>query len=178
MTDSPNDSPTDERPGGAPPRLPVAKAARSPLDYGALVLVAAATMLLVAGILYAFAVADARDVDGSERFRLLAQASSPFIAGLALAGIAIVVHERRRGGEQAQVAASATLGVGAMVSLLALLLALNGMVVDLTTDGVGSMFKLSNVIGRLATVALSGFALWLSAVTPLRRAPGPADRRL
>jgi hypothetical protein len=156
MTDTPTDA-------------PLAKAARSPLDYGALVLVVAAGMLLLAGVIYAFAVADARNVDGSERFRLLAQASSPFIAGLALTAITLVVHERRRGGEPAQVAASATLAVGAMVSLLALLLALNGVVVDLTTDGVGAMFKLSNVIGRLATVALSGFALWLSAVTPIRR---------
>jgi hypothetical protein len=156
MTDTPTDAP--------PSRVQ-----RSPLDYGALVLVVAAAMLLLAGVIYAFAVADARNVDGSERFRLLAQASSPFIAGLALTAITLVVHERRRGGEPAQVAGSATLAVGAMVSLLALLLALNGVVVDLTTEGVGAMFKLSNVIGRLATVSLSGFALWLTAVTPIRR---------
>ena len=161
------DSPTDERPAASAPPPP--KVQRSPLDYGALVLVVAAAMLLLAGVIYAFAVADARNVDGSERFRLLAQASSPFIAGLALTAITLVVLERRRGGEPAQVAASATLAVGAMVSLLALLLALNGVVVDLTTEGVGAMFKLSNVIGRLATVALSGLALWLSAVTPIRR---------
>ena len=163
MTDTPTDA-INDTPSPTP-----SKVQRSPLDYGALVLVVAAAMLLLAGIIYAFAVADARNVDGSERFRLLAQASSPFIAGLALTAMALVVFERRRGGGVAHVAPSAVLAVGAMVSLLALLLALNGVVVDLTTEGVGAMFKLSNVIGRLATVALSGFALWLSAVTPLRR---------
>jgi len=149
---------------------------RAPLEYASVVLAVAAALLLIAGIVYAFAVADAREVGGSERFRLLAQASSPFIAGLALAGIAIVVHERRRaesaavhGPEQlVQVAPAATLAIGSMTSLLGLLLALNGIVVDLTTDNVGASFKLSNVIGRLATVVLSGFALWLSATTPLR----------
>ena len=141
---------------------------RSPLDYGALVVVIASALLLLAGVIYAFAVADARDVDGSERFRLLAQASSPFVAGLALIAITLVVHERRRGDDPALVGGSAALGVGSAVSLVALLLALNGIVVDVTSD-VDVMFVLSNVIGRLATVVLAGFGLWLSATTPIRR---------
>ncbi|HVM07597.1 MAG TPA: hypothetical protein VM345_03955 [Acidimicrobiales bacterium] len=140
----------------------------SPLDYGSLVLVAAAAMLLLAGVLYAFALADARNDEATERFRLLAQAATPFVAGLSLTAIALVVHERRKGGEPAQVATSVTLGLGAAVSLVTVLLAANGVVVDLTASA-AAMFKLSSVVGRLATIALAGFALWLSATTPLHR---------
>lgn len=147
----------------------------SPLDYAAIAAVAAAALLLLAGIVYAFAVADARNVDGAERFRLLAQASSPFVATLALAGIAIVVHERRRD-DRRQVAAGAAVAAGAVVALLASLLALNGMIVDLTS-AVGPMFKLSNVLGRLATVGLAGYALWLAAATPVNEPLGPPRLR-
>ena len=149
--------------------LPIPGAPQSPLDYAAVVLVVAAALLLSAGILYAFAVADARNIGGSERFRLLAQASSPFVAALALTAITLVVHERRRRADAALVAAAAALAVGAVVALVALLLALNGVVVDLTSKNVGSMFRLSNVIGRFATVMMSGFALWLAATAPPAR---------
>ena len=146
---------------------------RSALDYGALVLVAAGAMLLLAGILYAFALVSARDVEGPERFRLLAQASSPFVAALVLAAIVMVIIDRRRDDPQgSETLGSLALVGGATVALVALLLALNGIVIDLTAE-VGVVFKLSNVVGRLATVVLAGFALVLAATAPSPAPLGP-----
>ena len=154
----------------------VARPRRSPFDYAAVVFAGAGGLLLLAGILYAFAVADARDVGGTERFRLLAQASSPFVAAMALTAIILLVVERRRddvfGGRQAS--GPVVMTVAAVVALVALLLAVNGIIVDLTTSGVGGLFRVSNAIGRLATVTLAGFALWLSVTAPPPN-PGPPD---
>jgi hypothetical protein len=155
-----------EAEAASPPDTPAtSKPPASIIDFVALALVVAAALLLAAGLLYAFAVVDARAIRGAERFRLLAQASSPFIAALALGGVGLVVNDRRRR-QHAQAQPTAVLIVGTVVSLLALLLAVNGVVVDLTSSA-GTMFTVSNVLGRMATVVLSAFTLALCATTPL-----------
>ena len=159
----------DEAEVAPPPAVrspsPARKAAPPIITFVALTLVVAAALLLVAGLLYAFAVVDARAITGTERFRLLAQASSPFITALALAAVGLVVNDRRRG-QATQAQSTVVLIVGTVVSLLALLLAVNGVVVDLTSSS-GAMFTMSNVLGRMATVVLSAFTLALCATTPL-----------
>lgn len=137
-----------------------------PMELAAIVVSASAAVLLLGGVLFAFATADANGADASDRFRLLGQAANPFIAFLALAGSALVVHQRQRGGVE-QVGGSAALAIGTAVSLAVALLALNGVLTDVTGDG-GALFKLSAIVSRVAAIGLSGLALWLSvtAVPP------------
>jgi len=142
----------------------------SPLDFVAVVSAATSAAVILAGVLAAFALSDIRDVDGTERFRLLAQAASPSVAAFALVAVALVVHGRRRSDAwtATQVAAGAALGIGAGVAFVSALLALNGIVVDLTQEGAPGLYRLGNVIGRSATIGLSALALWLAATAPAR----------
>jgi hypothetical protein len=141
---------------------------RSPLDYVAVVAAATAAAAVLSGLLTALAIADIQHVDGTVRFRLLADAASASLAAFALAAVAIVVHGRRRTGgwSSTQVAAGVALGIGAAVALVAGLLALNGVVVDLTQEGATALFRLGKVISRLATLAVCGLTLWLAATAP------------
>ena len=157
MTDAQTAAPATER------------VVRAPLDYAALVLVIAAACLLVSGVIYAFAYAAETRAGSTQRFWLLAQAATPFVAGFALTSVALVAHERRTSSGATIAASGAALAVGAVVSLVALLLAANGLIVDVTREGVGFSFRLSSVVGRFGTMMLAAFALWLAAITPLRR---------
>lgn len=151
------------------PATPAAPTARpGPIELVAIALAVVAALLLLGGVLFAFASAQANGAGAGERFRLLGQAANPFIAFLALAGAGLVVHQRRAGTED-QVAANAALGIATAVSLAVALLALNGVLNDLTGDA-GTLFRLSAVVSRLAAMGLSGLALWLSvtALPPKR----------
>ena len=53
------------------------------------------------------------------------------------------------------------MGIATAVSLAVVLLALNGLLTDFTGDTT-ALFRLSAIISRMATLALSGVALWLS----------------
>lgn len=149
---------TDSETGA--PRRP----AIGPMELVAISLAVAAALLLLGGVLFAFASAQANGAGAGDRFRLLGQAANPFIAFLALAAAGLVVHERRTRAVS-QVAAGAALGIATAVSLAVALLALNGVLNDLTSDA-GTVFRLSAVISRMAAMGLSGLALWL-AVTAL-----------
>jgi hypothetical protein len=142
------------------------------LDYTALVLVGSATGLVIAGLAYAFAYNSVRGVNGTERFRLLAQAATPFAALLLVLGIALVVYERRSESPTPQVGQAVALGLGGGLALFVVLLALNGIVIDLSRASQG-LVRLSNVVGRLVTVALAGYALALAATAPGRRDSPP-----
>lgn len=157
---------------------PAASSPTTPLDLVAVVASVASVAVLMAGVLAALALSDIRDVDGTERFRLLAQAASPSVAAFALVGVAMIVHGRRSGEggggwTSSQIAPGAALGIGAGVALVAALLALNGVVVDLTQEGAPGLYRLGNVIGRFATITLCGLALWLAATAPARRGSLP-----
>jgi hypothetical protein len=140
----------------------------NPLDYAALVLVGSATGLLIAGLTYAFAYNSLRPTSGTDRFRQLAQAATPFAALLLVLGVALVVYERRSSSPPTQVGHGVALGLGGGVALFTILLALNGILIDLTRGGTG-LVRLSNVLGRVVTVVLAGYALALAATAPTRR---------
>jgi hypothetical protein len=145
------------------------------MELLAVVLAGVAAALLLGGVLFAFASADASRAGGVDRFRLLGQAANPFIAFLALAATVLVVHQRRRGADVVvpQFAAGAALGIATAVSLAVALLALNGVLTDLTDDG-GFLFRLSAVVSRLAAIGLSSLGLWLAVTAqPPRRLPAP-----
>lgn len=130
------------------------------------VLAAVAATLLLGGILQALAAADARDVDGAGLFLLVAQAANPFVAFLALAAVAAVVRARTAQGE-VQSASAIALGLAAVVSATVVLLALNGILIDVTSEtGGGGLLRLSAVVSRVGSIALSAFALWLAATAP------------
>lgn len=150
------------------PSPPVAPASR----LLGVVLAGVAMTLLLGGILQALASADARAVDGAGLFLLLAQAANPFVAFLGLAAVVAVVRARTTPGDD-QAAPRSALALGAVVSAAVVLLALNGILIDLTgeTDG-GGLLRLSAVVSRLGAIALSAFALYLAATTP--PAPPPA----
>jgi hypothetical protein len=158
---------TDAEPQIAPSRAP------APLDLVAIVLAGADAVLLLGGVLYAFASADANGADASDRFRLLGQAANPFIAFLALVVSVIVVRQRQGAhdlGGRPQVASAAALGIATAVSLAVVLLALNGVLTDVTGSAT-ALFKLSAVVSRLAAIGMAGFALWLgvTAAPPRKR---------
>lgn len=150
------------------PTPSAARTATGPMELAAIALAVVAALLLLGGVLFAFASAQANDAGAGDRFRLLGQAANPFIAFLSLAAGGLVVHERRAGADR-QVAANAALGISTAVSLAVVLLALNGVLNDLTGEA-GTLFRLSAVVSRLAAMALSGLALWLSvtALPPKR----------
>jgi hypothetical protein len=175
VTDAPQPTP-DPTDGPAPtpkaPRRPLPPA----LDAIALVLAGAAAVLLLGGVLFAFANANAANrASGTTTFRLLAQAANPFVAALALAAAVVVVSERRAGLAR-QVTSPVALGIATAVSLAVVLLALNGVITDLTADA-GAMFRLSNIVSRLGTITLGGYGLWVSATAPAPPgSPPPAGR--
>lgn len=142
---------------------PTRRRVPDPIDALPIALAAVAAVLLLGGVLFALASADANHVDATDRFRLLGQAANPFIAFLALAASAGIVEGRRRSG-RAFVAAGAASGIATAVSLAVLLLALSGILTDLTGDAT-ALFRLSAVVSRLATIGLSGMALWLAATS-------------
>jgi hypothetical protein len=142
------------------PRLP------RPLDAVPMALAVAAALLLLGGVLFAMASASQATGTGSAtRFRLLGQAANPFIALLAALAAGLVADARRRtapGAPERWFAPGAALGVATAVSLAVALLALNGVITDLTGDS-GGLFILSAVVSRLATLVLAGVTLWLAA---------------
>lgn len=142
------------------------RAAPDPLGFAAVTLAATAAALLLGGVLFAFASASARSSGGGspDRFRLLGQAANPFIAALALASVGLVVTERRERWMH-QVASVAALGIATAVSLAIALLAVNGIITDLTAETTG-LFRASAIISRLATVVLGGLAMWIAATAP------------
>jgi hypothetical protein len=142
-----------------------------PMELAAIVVAVTALLLLLGNVLFAFATADANGADASDRFRLLGQAANPFIAFLSLSASGLVVHQRQRGGIE-QVGGGAALGIGNAVGLAVALLALNGVLTDLTGDG-GALFTLSAVISRLAAIGLSGLTLWLSVTAVPPKPPEP-----
>lgn len=132
----------------------------SPLRWSALVLATAGALLLGGGVLFAFASADAQRLGDTDRFRLLGQAANPFIAFLVLAAIALV--QSRTPSAPPQVSPRAAIGVATAVSVAVILLAVNGILTDLT-GSTTALFRLSAIISRLGTVAMSVFALWLAS---------------
>lgn len=131
-----------------------------PLELLPLALSTAAAVLLVGGVLFAIATAAADTRGTTDEFRLLGQAANPFIAFLALAAAALVVDGRRA--RRTVAAGGVALGIATAVSLAVVLLAVNGLLTDVTGDTT-TLFRMSAIVSRLATLVLSGVALWASA---------------
>lgn len=125
-----------------------------------------AAVLLVGGLVFAvFAVPSGVPNAGTRRLELLGNAGSSFTALLVLAAALI------GGGESKRV-----LGLSAGLGVVLVLLALNGVLVDLT-GGAGLEVGAGRAITRLATVVLAGFAvvLWYRS-TPGGRPQGRPSR--
>jgi len=137
------------------------------LDHLAIGLTAAAALLLLGGIIFAFAGAAASTAVANARFRLLGQAANPFIVALALGGAALVVFERTTARVH-QAFAGAALGTATAVALSSALLTLNGVVLDLTTKA-PALARISYTTSRLSTLVLCGLCLWLAATAPPAR---------
>ncbi|HEX7165470.1 MAG TPA: hypothetical protein VF230_00685 [Acidimicrobiales bacterium] len=146
--------------------MPDTKQPRSPLDFLPIVLVTSGALLVSAGVLFALAVADHQSISGDEQFRLVGQAASPIVAALVLGGVSLAVHERRLPGEERTIVASSfAVGVGIVAALLTVLLALNGVVVDVV-ESVPTGIRVSKVIGRVATLLIAGLALVAGVLAP------------
>ena len=136
-----------------------------PLDLVPLALAIAAAVLLLGGVLFALATADADTTGSADRFRLLGQAANPFIAFLALVASALVAQAKRRPGDEPSVAyGPVAQGVATAIGLAIVLLALNGVLTDFSGDTT-ALFRLSAIVSRLATLVLGGLTLWLSVVS-------------
>ena len=139
--------------------------AGGPVEALPLAMAAVSAVLLLGGVLFALATASSDTTGAADRFRLLGQAANPFIAFLALTASALVLADRRRPTEsRATIAAGAALGVATAVSLAVVLLALNGVITDLTGDTT-VLFRLSAVVSRLATLILGGVSLWIAVIS-------------
>ena len=147
--------------------------AKRKLAFLPLVSAAAAATLLLAAVIVAFGIVDRAGLGGSERFRQLGQAANPFVAFLALAAVAAVVHNRSRRASPPVDAIAFT--TGTCVALVCALLALNGVVVTLTASDNGAMLQLGEIVQLLATLGLSGFALYLAATAPTPRGSRPVE---
>ena len=134
----------------------------NPLDLLPLVLAVVAAILLLGGVLFALATASVDTTGNADRFRLLGQAANPFIAFLALAAAALVSDARRH--RRDVTAAGASMGIATAVGLAVVLLALNGVLTDITGDTT-ALFRMSAIVSRLATLVLGGVALWVSVVS-------------
>lgn len=148
------------------PSLEARESPRTPLAFAAVVLAAAAATLLLGGVLFAFANADAQRLSDTDRFRLLGQAANPFIAFLGLAAVALAIRARDGGGIVV-VAPKAAVGMATAVSVAVILLAVNGILTDIT-GGAAALFRVSAVVSRLGTIALSAFALWIAGASKPR----------
>ena len=151
------------------------RTAVGPLEALPLALAIAAAVLLLGGVLFALATAAADATGTADRFRLLGQAANPFIAFLSLAAAALVMDGRRHA--RTTTAAPVASGIATAVSLAVVLLALNGVLTDLTGDTT-ALFRLSAIVSRLATLVLGGVSLWIAVVSgPARPGtpppPGP-----
>ena len=135
-----------------------------PLAAVPLVLAVVAAILLLGGVLFALASASATPAGDAGRYRLLGQAANPFIAFLALAAAALVSESRRRGRSGDLVAGGIAMGIATTVSLAIVLLAINGLLTDLTGDTT-ALFRVSAIVSRMATLALSGTTLWMALTT-------------
>jgi riboflavin transporter FmnP len=138
----------------------------TPLDYLGVVLLTSGLSLLLAGVLTAFA--RVRTLSGPDvatvRFQLLGQAANVFIAFLFVIAIVVIVADRRQDTPR-QFAAGLVLGAATASSLMLVLLAVSGVVADLSLAGT-ALSRLAVVATRLTTVLLSAFAMWLGATAP------------
>jgi len=151
-------SPRDQGADGPPS----ARETVGPLEVLPLALASAAAVLLLGGVLFAMATASADTTGTADRFRLLGQAANPFIAFLALAASALVLDARRH--RRTITSGAVTHGIAAAVSLVVVLLALNGLLTDLTGDTT-ALFRLSAIVSRAGTLVLGGVALWAAVAT-------------
>ena len=146
------------------PETPAMARRAGPLELLPLTLAVVAAVLLVGGVLFAMATASATPAGSDGRFRLLGQAANPFIAFLALAAVSLVSDARRRQRSSAVTAGGAAIGIGTTVSLAIVLLALNGLLTDVTGDTT-ALFRISAIVSRLATLGLSAVTLWIAFAT-------------
>lgn len=146
------------------PESPQTARKTGPLAAVPLVLAAVVAILLLGGVLFALASASAAPGGDAGRYRLLGQAANPFIAFLALAAAALVSESRRRGRRADLIAGGVAIGIATAVSLAIVLLAINGLLTDLTGDTT-ALFRVSAIVSRLATLALSGTTLWMALTT-------------
>jgi cytochrome bd-type quinol oxidase subunit 2 len=159
----------------SPTATPTESPWSQPLALAAVVAAAAAAILLLAGIVYGFATVAANGGGGmTERLRLLGQAASPFVAGVAALACALVVHDRGTG-RRGQRYSGPAMAVGATVAFATVLLALNGLIFDFTGGDVPASFKFSSAISRVATVLLAAYAVWLAATAPMPPPPAPPE---
>ena len=170
MTDADDDATGSARDQGSPSPASARRTGVDPLSLLPLALAVAAAILLLGGVLFALATASADRTGSADRFRLLGQAANPFISFLALTAAALVSEARRR--RIALTAAGAAIGIATAVSLAVVLLALNGLLTDLTGDTT-ALFRLSAIVSRLATIVLSGVALWVSVASGPARPGSP-----
>jgi hypothetical protein len=145
--------------GATPEREPLDPVAAIPLA-----LAAAAALMLLGAILFALASASSSRVGSADRFRLLGAAAHPVTALTALAAMVLVVEDRLRAVGRLLLAPIAS-GIATAVSLAIVLLGINGILTDLTSDASG-LFRISSLVTRLAPIGLAGLALWLSLAGP------------
>ena len=126
----------------------------SSLRMSVLAAFAAAIALLAGSLLVAFGQFD-RFNDGDAKLRLIGNAANPLTAALLLAAAGAAMSTLQRW----------VLPAAAGVSFLMGLLALNGVVLDLTQSGNLSL-RLGSVVLRLGTLALCAGTVWLWFAKP------------
>ncbi|MGI8794824.1 MAG: hypothetical protein ACR2H3_16895 [Acidimicrobiales bacterium] len=130
-------------------------------------LVATATVGLLAGVLNAFVSDGVGGLDAADRLSLLANAANLTLSLMLLIGVACAVLPKVALGGPSSPLARPIATVGALVALLVGLLAVSGVLLDLTTgDGRSGGAKLVRVIYRLVALSPAAVAVWVGAVLP------------
>ncbi len=133
-----------------------------------LALTVSSAAFVVGAVLGALATEDPSGVSATRRFEFLSRAADPVPAALALLGVvAILVAED--GSATRQLASRIAIGTAAFFGVVIVLLAINGILLDITTDNGSALIRLSRILFlRLGPIVLSGATVWLSlsAQTP------------
>lgn len=127
-----------------------------------LALTTSSAAFVVGAVLGALATAEPDGVSATRRFEFLSRAADPVPATLALLGVlAVLVADE--GTEARHLLARIAVGTAAFFGVVIVLLAINGILLDLTTEGVGAMVRLSRVIFlRVVPIVLAAATVWLS----------------
>lgn len=151
--------------------------ARRRLEVVAALILASAVALLAGSVLGALATeSPTGTVSTTARLELLARSANATTAFLVLASLAAVVLPRTYDRHSEGPLARIVVAVGGVAAVVLGLLALNGLLLDLTSGDRTLFLRFSLVVFRLGTIALAAGSLWLAAVgtdpRTNRRGPG------
>jgi hypothetical protein len=132
------------------------------LVFVGLALTSSSAAFVVGAVLGALATAEPGGISATRRFEFLSRAADPVPALLALLGVvAVLVAED--GSTARRIASRIAIGTAAFFGVVIVLLAVNGILLDVTAAGASALVRLSRIVFlRLVPMTIAAAAVWLS----------------